>query len=222
MAKGYSLNKGFLFLVDWEQALRALPANDFHALFWELYDFQQSKGDKKVPQHPQNPLLDMLSSLLVPQIQNRLNGARGGDIANGNTNDGLDTVGGMVGGSLHKLSKDKISQVEMSGTKVSGAEIHQEPPSTAPPLSEEERQELLTKGFSETYIDERLQRAAVYASQHQKTVFDVLCTWWKEDKNKHSNHERTTKTGDLGNSFDTDDFFQAALRRSFKETGVTE
>ena len=76
---------------------------------------------------------------------------------------------------------------------------------TAPPLSEEERQELLTKGISEVYINERLQRAGVYASQHQKTVFDVLCTWWKEDKNKHSNHERTTKTGDLGNSFDTDD-----------------
>lgn len=93
---------------------------------------------------------------------------------------------------------------------------------TAPPLSEEDRQELLTKGIPEAYINERLQRAEVYASQHQKTVFDVLCTWWKEDKNKRSNHERTTKTGDLGNSFDTDDFFQAALRRSFAETGVTE
>lgn len=218
MAKGYSLNKGFLFSADWEQALRALPADDFHTLFWELYDFQKSKGNKKVPQHPQNPLLDMLSSLLVPQIQNRLNGAKGGDIANGNTDDGLGMVGGMVGGSLHKISGDDKSQVEMSGGKVSGAEIRQEPPSTAPPLSEEEREELLTEGIPEAYINERLQRAADYALRHRKPVFDVFCDWWKEDKTKQP--RQSAKTGDIGNSFDTDDFFQAALRRSYAETGV--
>ena len=31
---------------------------------------------------------------------------------------------------------------------------------------------------------------------------------------------RTNNAGGLGNSFDTDDFFEAALRRSFRETGV--
>lgn len=220
MAKGYSLSKGFLFSADWEQALRALSANDFHTLFWELYDFQQSKGNKKVPPHLQNPLLDMLSSLLVPQIQNRLNGAKGGDIANGNTDDGLGMVGGMVGGSLHKLSEEEISQAEMSGDKVSGAEIRQEPPSTAPPLSEEERQKLLTKGVPADYISRRLGRAEDYALKNQKRVFDVLCNWWEEDKTKQP--RQSDKTGYLGNSFDIDDFFQAALKKSFAGTEVTE
>lgn len=219
MAKGYSLSKGFLFSADWEQALRALRADDFHALFWELYDFQQSKGDKKVPQHPQNPLLDMLSSLLVPQIQNRLNGAKGGYIANGNTNDELGAVGGMVGGSLHKLSEDKISEVDMSGDKVSGAEIRQEPPSTAPPLSEEERQALLAKGVPDAYIKERLQRAEEYALQRRKTVGDVLLSWWESDQEKWGKSRQTRKPspGEFGNSFDTDDLLNAALTRPFSE-----
>lgn len=94
------------------------------------------------------------------------------------------------------------------------------PSSTAPPLSEEEREELLAKGICEAYINERLQRAEAYASQYQKTVFDVLCTWWENDKKKQAKHERSKRTGGLGNSFDTDDFFQAALRRSYAETGV--
>ena len=92
------------------------------------------------------------------------------------------------------------------------------PSSTAPPLSEEKRKELLEKGIPEDYINDRRGRAEAYALQHQKTVFDVLCAWWEDDKNR----KQSMKTGGLGNSFDTDDFFQAALKRSFAETGVTE
>lgn len=88
---------------------------------------------------------------------------------------------------------------------------------TAPPLSEEERAKLFEKGVSESYIGERLQRAEAYALQHRKPVFDVLCDWWEADKTKQP--RQPAKTGDLGNSFDTDDFFQAALRHSFAETG---
>ena len=94
------------------------------------------------------------------------------------------------------------------------------PSSTAPPLSEEERQALLLKGISEAYINERLQRAEAYALRHQKPVFDVLCDWWKEDKTKQP--RQSAKTGDIGNSFDIDDFFQAALKKSYAENGVTE
>jgi hypothetical protein len=94
------------------------------------------------------------------------------------------------------------------------------PSSTAPPLSEEERQALLTKGIPEVYINERLQRAEAYALQRQNTVFDVLCKWWEADKMKQP--RQSDKTGDLGNSFDIDDFFQAALEKSFAGTEVTE
>ena len=110
-------------------------------------------------------------------------------------------------------SEDRLGNARLSESRLGEDRIK----STAPTLSEEERQELLRKGIPENYINERLQRAETYALQHQKTVFDVLCTWWCEDANKQTKHERSTRTGDLGNSFDTDDLFQAALARSFSE-----
>lgn len=73
--KGYSLDKGFLFLRSWERGLRMLSPTQFHRLFWDLYDFQESRGEKLV-EYPDDPMLDLVSSLVVTQLQFRLAGAK--------------------------------------------------------------------------------------------------------------------------------------------------
>ena len=72
------MQKGFLFDYKWIPVLRDLEAKDFHIIFWQLLDFQQSGGSKKIPRHRGRRDLDHIVNLLIPQIENRFNGAKGG------------------------------------------------------------------------------------------------------------------------------------------------
>ena len=97
-------------------------------------------------------------------------------------------------------------------------------PHSAPPLSEEEQKRLLARGLPEGYVEERRKRAEAYATRHGKEVCEVLLSWWKDDRAKPPWNQAQKKpcTPTLGNAFDTDDFFEAALRRSFREIGITD
>lgn len=109
--KGYSLDKGFLVDKNWEKPLRRLKPKDFTLLFWELYDFQDSKGEKTISDHSDNPKLEDLAALILPQLRNRLDGQKGGQ-ASSNTNRG--STGGMVGGDVLKISQDKLREDKIS------------------------------------------------------------------------------------------------------------
>ena len=107
---------GFLFDKNWETAMRTLKPKQFFQLFWELYDYQMSKGRIKIPPHPDNQIMDMIASFIEPQITNRLYGARvfADNTETPNTpyitphpTQGGDTggsIGGTVGGDAPKLS----------------------------------------------------------------------------------------------------------------------
>ena len=99
---------------------------------------------------------------------------------------------------------------------------------TAPPMSEEERDRLISKGIPSGYVDERRERANAYAAQHGTTAYDTLLDWWKADRAqppwnrsqtqyaRHADCEPTSSSQFSTSSFDTDDFFQAALARSWQ------
>ena len=107
---------------------------------------------------------------------------------------------------------------------------------TAPPMTEEERDRLVSKGIPAGYVDERRERANLYAAQHGKSAYDTLLGWWHNDRTQppwnrsQTQHYHPTQydngtrydpwaTSQFStNSFDTDDFFQAALARSERET----
>ena len=67
---------GFLFDEQWESATRDLPAKHFKQLFWELYDYHMSAGNKIPPAHPENKTMQGLSLLIQEQIKKRLRAAR--------------------------------------------------------------------------------------------------------------------------------------------------
>ena len=93
------------------------------------------------------------------------------------------------------------------------------PQSPAPRLTSEERERLLAKGLPSRYVDERCARATEYAAKNGVNVYDVLMEWWKTDRQRApwntSQSEHGRAAGARFDSFDTDDFFQAALRKSF-------
>ena len=125
MKQPTNIQKGFLFDYKWIPTLRDLEPRDFYILFWQLLDFQQSNGSKKVPRHRGRKDLDHIVNLIVPQIENRLNGALGGrppqrlSPQEGGSNPGSTPPleGGMEGGLGAKISQDKISQDKLSQAK---------------------------------------------------------------------------------------------------------
>ena len=80
--------------------------------------------------------------------------------------------------------------------------------SSAAPLPEHEKEILVSEGISAKYIDERSARASDYARAHKRNVSSVLREWWASDKASYAEPCEST--------FDTDDFFNAALRRSME------
>lgn len=195
MSRGYNLKKGFLFSYDWETATRSLSADEFYLLFWDLLDFQKSSGSIALPIRQDHPNVNVIASLIAPQIIHRITCSR-------QSTDAVATESGF------KSSEDKTSEVDI---KVSGMENI-----TAPALSEKEHQDLLSKGLPSWYIDERLDRAAIFAAKHERSVSSVLCEWWKADQTNRATHANKS-----GSTYDTDDFYKAALKRSLEGTGVS-
>ena len=76
-------------------------------------------------------------------------------------------------------------------------------------------------GIPRDYIDEREERAEDFAKKQKKSFVDVFMEWWSEDKTRFERkRELDRKNGVLHSkekSYDTDAFFEAALRKSYEE-----
>ena len=100
-----------------------------------------------------------------------------------------------------RLGKDSIGEGRGNGTQPA-------------PLPESEKEILVSEGISESYIDTRVHRASDYARAHERGSGSVLREWWANDKNKY--------TEPTESSFDTDDFFAAAVRHSMKKISMCD
>jgi hypothetical protein len=89
-------------------------------------------------------------------------------------------------------------------------------------LTDEEYRDILNKlgAYAEEYIDHfsaRLKGKHYHCANHYREI----CRWWDSDKDTWVAKRHTTsqhqspEPGQPGNSFETDDFFAAALKRSF-------
>ncbi len=99
-------------------------------------------------------------------------------------------------------------------------------PSPAPLVSEEEEAFLREKGIPEAYVTERRDRAVKHARSRGCTLSALLLEWWQTDRtrppwNQYSSKASAPAVAPLfSSSFETDDFFQAALNHSFREMGL--
>ena len=198
-----NIQKGFLFDYKWIPALRDLNPQDFHIIFWQLLDFQQSNGSKKIPRHRGRKDLDHIANLIVPQIENRLSGSLGGHTAHERSASKGGTVPPTVppteGSTVLKISQDKISQVKLSQGELSQGESPAPGGTYAP---------------GGTHASDRAEAARGAAAATGGTQ--------KSEKYQRRNMPYTkaySRGGDQGStpSFDMDTFFEAAVRKSLGE-----
>ena len=127
--------------------------------------------------------------------------------------------------------RDKDARVDPTDAEKSEGEeldarVSSAVPFPAPRLSEETRAFLKKKGIPDGYVTARLERAVTHARQRNRSVAELLLEWWQADRDRtpwNLRHTDATMPSGLllpSSSFDTDDFFQAALNHSLREMGL--
>ena len=104
-----------------------------------------------------------------------------------------------------RLGKDRLGEGMTGGGATDGAS-----PPCPLPLTKLERDALVSEGISESYIEKRIDRATDYALAHKRPVASVLREWWANDRESYAE----------SSSFETEDFFSAALEHSMKALGA--
>ena len=88
-------------------------------------------------------------------------------------------------------------------------------PGSAAPQEEKEKEELVRMGVPRDYLNARWNRARSYARSHGGSVKDTLLSWWQEDQTRRTSPPSTSSPSP-NKSYDLDDFFEAALARSYE------
>ena len=89
-----------------------------------------------------------------------------------------------------------------------------------PPPSSEDREkfweELMELGVPSSYAEARLARAYHFARTTKRSISEILYEWWQEDK-QGSPKNAEPPPPDRQKTYDLEDFFQAALARSYED-----
>ena len=210
---------GFLFLYDWYPLLKALSPQGAQELILALMDRQ--RYGTPMP-HFTDPMSVVFFQTIEPTIERRL----GEQQENGKDADEENvSVGGTVANKA-KQRKDKKNKA-ISIAKKEGEENHDSDATDAsndslPLLSKTEKEQLISLGVPIIYIEERLSRAQHYGAARGKSVARVILDWWEQDRAipEVLQHNRASPKEEISfdcNSFETDDFFQAALNKSMRQ-----
>ena len=234
-----NLKNGFLLMYDWWPILENLPADCFKELMVALVERQRYGA-------PMPEFSDLRCELyyrvIEPTIERRLAGQKGGEETKKRGQMSPKTEGGEVATppptpaskAEHSKAKQSIAIAERSSEEeracaTEALDAPAAPPPPPPPtaLSEEEKEKLISWGIPENYIAHRLSRAVSYANEQGRSVAVVLLDWWEQDRQFNFRARpplsvpKPSPPTDGGiafscNSFDTDDFFQAALNKSMR------
>ena len=197
---------------NWVHALRSLSADDFHEVFWSLYDYQESAGTIELPCTNDRPLVGVMLSLILPQIDNRIAGSKGGIASRNNKKANISppTIPTTIPTTALKLSQDKLSQDELSGDN-----------NEAPPKATRARTKFTPPSLEEVqaYCTERgntvdAQRFVDYYASKGWVIGKSPMKDWKAAVRNWERRER--EQGTTLQTFETDDFVSAALANSYK------
>ena len=96
----------------------------------------------------------------------------------------------------------------------------QEPPAHF--LSDEQRKRLISSGLPSEYISAREERVSNIAQSTKRSAFSIFLEWWEKDKHEAKWRKADGSDADeldapMKKSYDLDEFFKAAVRRSYAE-----
>ena len=143
----------------------------------------------------------------------------GNDNGNENENE-IDNESVIENGMMEKEKENEKGEFPSSSVSDSAASSD-----SSAALSETEKEELIKKGLSRSYIEERAERASLYAKERGSNAFSVLERWWSEDQaaqkqkrsrygEKHGQVPATAGVHISGRSYDINEFALAAIQSS--------
>jgi hypothetical protein len=203
-----NLSSGFLISYDWLPALESLSADDFQSLILAL--IKRQKDGEPLPEFS-NPTVGIYAKMIEPTIKRRLDGQSGGSKSKGTTKD--TTVGTTVGTTQDttvgsKVEKSKVEESNVISNDITkGAKTRKR---FIKPTVEEVREYCQERGNTvdpDTFVNFYESKGWVVGKSPMKDWKSAVRTWERS---------RTEKTPpqETYSSFETDEFFQAALEQT--------
>ncbi len=214
MKKKTNLESGFLILYDWMPALETLPAKEVKALLLAL--IARQRENVPLPSF-RNPLTGSFARMIEPVICRRLEGAAWAKKGLSEQDDpsGVPPREPMWPEEDQRKKEKKITEEPIKAEQRGAREQDPLcPPAASRGLSEQERALLLEEGLPAAYIEAREVRALEFARQSGGDVLALLCSWWKQDRRSYTSAQKRREQSAAEDSFDADDFFNAALMRT--------
>ena len=190
-----NMDGGFLISYDWLPALESLSAEDFQSLLLAL--IKRQKDGEPLPTF-ENPTVGIYAKMIEPTIKRRLYGQVGGSISKGTTQ-------GTTQAS--KVKKSKVNINVISNDITIGAKTRK---CFIKPTVEEVREYCQERGNTvdpETFVN-------FYESKGWVVGKSPMKDWKAAVRNWERSRAETTPPQETFSSFETDDFFIAALADS--------
>ncbi len=219
----FNLDSGFLFLYDWLPALKKLSPEEGYNLMIGIMEYQK----EGVPMAEFDEWAGILAKMIMLTVDRRLKGKRGG------------VAKGVSKQSKAKQSKAKLSEATSSAPGFDAAPGAEEAVSAAADAADVEQR--FEEFFAEYPKHEHKAEAREAFMRQIHTDGDFaellsLVSRWKESESWKEDGGRWIKRADKflseifptrdeppapknNGSFDTDEFFEAALMRSYEYTG---
>ncbi len=206
--KSTSLSCGFLISYDWLPALESLSAEDFQSLILAL--IKRQKDGEPLPEFS-NPMVGIFAKMIEPTIKRRLDGQSGGSKSKGTTQD--TTVGTTVGTTQDttvgsKVEKSKVEESNVISNDITkGARTRK---TFIKPTVEEVREYCQERGNTvdpDTFVN-------FYESKGWVVGKSPMKDWKAAVRNWERSRAQETPPQETYSSFETDEFFQAALERT--------
>lgn len=225
--KSTSLSCGFLISYDWLPALESLAAEDFQCLILAL--IKRQKDGEPLPEFS-NPTVGIFAKMIEPTIKRRLDGQSWKDKANSTTQGTIigtsigttqdTTVGTSIGTSIDTIIGSKVEKSKVEESNVISNDITKGAKTRKrfiKPTVDEVREYCQERGNTvdpEIFVNFYESKGWVVGKSPMKDWKAAVRNW---ERSRTETKPQEKAVGDLGNSFDTDDFWQAALADSARK-----
>lgn len=215
-----NLEAGFLILNEWIPAFRSLTGDECKELLFALIDRQQ----KGIPVPRYDGQLGIYAQMIEPTIKRRLDGQKGG--RKGTTQVPIQgtTIGTAIVTSEAREEEKSKEYNTLSDERVNTHTRTREKKSTfTPPAVEEVREycdERKNNVDPERFVDHYTANGWRVGKNPMKDWKAAIRNWEKSEGAFARASEERGNGVSAGGSFDTNEFFEAALSRSYSEDAV--
>ena len=213
-----NLDAGLLILNEWMPAFRSLSGDDCQKLLIALFERQQH--GTPMPDFGNTPL-GIYAQMIEPTIKRRIDGSRGGK--KGTTQvpmQGTMQVPPQVPmqGTSEASREEKSIYNTLSNERVNARTRTREKKEFVPPTLEEVQKYCTERGNKidpERFVDHYTANGWMVGNKNSMKDWKAAVRNWEKSEGAFARQERGNGVSATNSSFDADEFFEAAVRRSY-------